>query len=141
MISEDNLYRVLPETLPQVWDGVFNLLAPVLEMDGGRWDEETLYSSISQGLAQLWVVIDHGFAKMAFVTEITSYPLKSVCNLWILAGEDLKDAMVLTPIIGKWAVEHGADSLQAICRPGIAKMFKTQGFETVREVIEKKLKH
>jgi hypothetical protein len=141
MITEANLFRVLPETLPGVWQGVFELISPVLEMDGERWDEETLYASIVQGLAQLWVVIDNGYAKMAFVTEFTTYPLKTVCNLWILAGHDLKEVMTLTPTIGQWAVENGADSLQAVCRPGIAKMFKAKGFETIREVIEKKLKH
>jgi len=106
----------------------------------GEYTLESVHESLLNGDMQLWLVLAEDGCKASIVTEIVTFPGKTICYVVALGGEDMDSWVDLIWILESWAVNLGADSLRFQSREGMLKKLQPFGYDKVYSVAEKDLR-
>lgn len=92
-----------------------------------------LYNGILSGHLRLWPAED-----AVIVTEFVHYPRERHIHVF-LAGGNLKTIEAMRPEIEHFGIANGCSRLTISGRPGWARHFKEQGYETTLHTVVKRL--
>lgn len=114
------------------------LVSPMLERavrHNPHMDMADCLQVLMAGFAQLIVGIEDGEICVAAVMERTRYPKHVVANILFLAGR--RGTMgarldVVTEHLFRWARAHGCDRIALIGLPGLTKVVKRHGGQSLR---------
>jgi hypothetical protein len=113
---------VTPESLDYVW----HKLRPKIELAlstgaGSNFTESYYYNQVNSGIMQMWVFHDPDVIA-AGILSVNEYPAGKVLFIELLAGEQLDRWLDLVePLLKEYAVQIGASTIEALCRPGLVK--------------------
>lgn len=92
-----------------------------------------IYNGIESGLLQFWPAED-----AAIVTEFVHYPQERHIHVF-LAGGNLETINGMRPAVEAFGINNGCSRLTITGRPGWARHFKEEGYETTLHTVVKKL--
>ena len=92
-----------------------------------------IYNGLASGAFQLWPADD-----AAMVTEFVEYPSERHIHVF-LAGGNLETIDKMRTDVEKYGVIHGCKRLTMTGRPGWARHFKEQGYQTTLHTVVKSL--
>lgn len=95
------------------------------------------YGLFESGEQQLWVIGEDGDALAIVVTDIQQYPAFKACRMMQCAGNDKKRWLHHLDDIKAWARSVGCDRMQAIARPGWAKVLND--FKRTHVILEREI--
>ena len=104
-----------------------------LAYGGGTHEYEDIVNSVLEGKMQLWPA-----SQSCLVTEITLYPRKKVCHIF-LGGGELQEVLDIYRYVVQWAIDQGCSSLTTTGRKGWARVLKDEGWESHLVLLEKRL--
>lgn len=142
MIELNSGYKVsaVPtEMIDEAWPAVYPLLEEAVQQSFGAIQAEDVYRELQAGTASLWIAERDGKLTAACVATITSYPRGLALQVWLLAGSDFKQWKEGIAYLESFARRHNCRFIEALARPGLAKMAKYLGFEYRRAFLIKKL--
>ena len=115
------------------------LLAPSVELSGGRESLDTLWYRLTHDYFQLWMFFDEdNIPEGALVTSIEQHPLKKMLNLRFIGGDNLDGwHEELLETLERYAKENGCDGMETVGRFGWKKFLGNFGWETTHIVCEK----
>lgn len=115
--------------VPQVWNDIWPLLSPCVDLDGGRYDEDTLFEALRLGDMQLWVAGDGSYPpRLVVTTEIRVYPCQKWLNIKYVGGKGLPFAFDFLGTIEAWAREQGCCGCEGGGRPEWSRLLAKQGY-------------
>ncbi len=118
--------------LAPVWPLALELLQPCLDLDGGRYDAESLREAIETGDMQLWLfgpLTPVGLKpELAMTTEIRVYPRQKWINIKYVGGEGLKFAADFLGTIEAWGRAQGCVGCEGHGRAGWAPLLHSSGY-------------
>lgn len=123
---------IIPQAVLDVVDAdARKMLAPAVERSGGRHTVDSVMASIYGGYNALWFAFnDDGKSVGALVTEIETYPNRTMLNLIFCAGDDLEDwHEEMLDILEKYGRDNGCDGMELIGRYGWKKFLQKHGWE------------
>lgn len=86
-------------------------------------DENSVYRNLVIGDMQLWLVHEPGAVKAAVVTRFLQYPLRKVCLIFGLGGDDMEQWIDLLPaVLEPWAKAQGCTHIELRGRAGWERM-------------------
>ena len=137
------LALVRPSELDEVTPLVRPLLAEACARTR-RFTADDVIDWIGEGKMQLWCVLAGGMAarprvKAVCVTEILSYPRRTVLSVPVLVGEDRDEWLSHLDVLSRWARAQGCAEIEAMARPGWGRVLAPAGFKTTHIRIEKEL--
>jgi hypothetical protein len=103
---------------PETWAKARPLIEAAIGRGLPTHTAEDIREAIERGEMQMWCR-----GESVIVTEIRQFPRLKVCAA-VLAGGRLDDCLDLTPIIEKWAAEHGCDYAEVYGRRGWQRVHK-----------------
>lgn len=134
--SSANLYGLTVEMVDEWWPHVSSFLQKAVDRSDDKYDIDSIYQKIMSKDMQLWVAVTDKILAVG-VTATHVYPLKKVCVMCFLGGEDLpvwKDTIhVLEDVAREW----GCDYLEIKGRKGWAKVLPE--YEQTYITLRKKL--
>jgi hypothetical protein len=115
----------------------WSLVTPVLERavkQNPHMDMPGLLQTLLAQFAQLIVVTREGDLVAVVVMERHVYPNHVVGNILFLAGAKgaYKRISDVVPHLEKWAKEHGCDRIALLGRPGLSRLVKRHGGESIQ---------
>lgn len=117
------------EYLDNCWKKVEGFVEKASEYTYGRYEPSDIYALVADYDNQLWAAFDGQAFKGVVVTNISTYPRKKMLCMQFCGGEDLsewKDPML--GLLKKFAKDMNCDGIEAVARPGWAKIFKNDGY-------------
>lgn len=113
---------VTPESLDYVWHKLKPKIESALSTGAGRhFTESYYYNQVNSGTMQMWVFHDPDVIA-AGILSVNEYPAGKVLFIELLAGEQLDRWLELVePLLKEYAVQIGASTIEALCRPGLVK--------------------
>ncbi len=99
-------------TAPPFWHEHKAGLQKALDHAGNTHSLEHVRAAIETQDAQWFATQD-----CAFVTEIISYPLKTVGRIWLATG-NLKALKAMQPYMVQWFKQHGCEAILCLGREG-----------------------
>lgn len=80
---------VRAETIPAMWLAVLPLLAPAIDLSGGRLSARSVLDWLRDGRYLLWIAHEEdGEPQAAFVSRIAQYPCKRMLTIDLAGGRD-----------------------------------------------------
>lgn len=137
--SRNRLFGVLSRSVPEYWPEVSPLIQKALAYCDGKYDLRYIYESLMSRKMQLWVSLDSipmSHVEACCITEIVHYPLKCICNIFLVSGKNMQNWLGFEKNIEAWARENGCRSIECYGRPGWEK---TIDWEKIHTVLRKKL--
>ena len=135
--SRSRLFGVLSNSIPEYWPEVSPFIQKALVYGDGKYDLRYIYESLLSRKMQLWVSLtgdhvtgDHE-VEACGITEIVHYPLKCVCNVFLIAGRNMENWLHFEENIESWAKENGCKSIECHGRPGWEKIVNWEKIDTV----------
>jgi hypothetical protein len=120
--------------LEAVWPTTLSLLQPCLDLDGGRYDAESLRQALEAGDMQLWLFGPHYLGaihpKLALTTEIRVYPRQKWINIKYVGGEGLVNAADFLGTVEAWGRTQGCVGCEGDGRTGWWPLLKRSGYES-----------
>jgi len=120
------------EGVRTLWPVVAPLLAPAVEVAGGRMSMKTVLDWLDDGRYVLWVAhADDRLVKAAFVTREAQYPLKRMLTIEICGGTQLADWLeTASAVFRAHSREFGLDGCEMFGRPGWARALRKVGWRS-----------
>jgi hypothetical protein len=118
-----------------VWWMVEDFIERAVGESGGVVTTQDHFDKLVTGDKQLWVIWD-GTCRAAVVTQI----IKSVCFIWAVGGEGMKDWLHLLDDLEGWARKQGCTGMQLWGRPGWMRALNEYGYERKLVIMNKELK-
>lgn len=109
-------------------------LEKALRLAGGTHSVADVIEAARMGRARVWERED-----TIVVTEMINYPRKRVVRCWLCAGALDNVVALVRGDIEAWAREQGANSVEAIGRPGWRDAAQAHGFKVTAHIYEKDL--
>ena len=106
------------DEIEQIWRHVKPLLDKATPHSEGEMEAEDFLPLLLSGTMQLWVAIENKEIIAAMVSQIVSYPRKSVMRIISIGGEDMEKWMPNFPIFENWALDLGCTAIEAWGRKG-----------------------
>jgi hypothetical protein len=114
------------------WHFVWPMLEPCVELDGGRYDEDSLFEAIRLGDMQLWLA---GYARggalapsLAVTTEIRVYPKQKWLNIKYVGGKGLPFAFDFLGTLEAWGRAQDCVGCEGYGRPEWARILQRSGY-------------
>lgn len=131
-MSDLKIHEVPVEMVTDFW----SLVAPLLEKAVRRnphMDMPGLLQMLLAQFGQLIVVTKDGDLLAAAVMERHVYPNHVVGNIMLLAGKrgTYKTIDLVFPHLSKWAKQHGCDRIALLGRPGLSRLVKRHGGQSI----------
>lgn len=130
-----SLFTVQPEQLRELWPQIEPKLKKALSR-GGAWDTIDIAERVLKGSAQIWGTWD-GEIKSVWVTSISVYHTKKVCDILACGGEGLYELSPYIKNVETWAKENDCESVRIYGRKGWEKVLSD--YQKIAIVLEKKL--
>ncbi len=100
-----------------------------LEHSMGEYTADDVRNALLTNDMQLFLACDKGL-KAVIVTQITKYPQKKVLRVFLLHGIDFDSwAADMQETLERYQAFIGADHIEAVVRPGLAKKLKSYGWQ------------
>lgn len=112
-------------------DGCRDWIEAALAYSGGTHTFEDVCNGVLSGRMQLWPA-ENGCC----VTEIVSYPQKTVLN-GFLAGGDMGRILDMIPAIENWARLQGCDGVELTGRRGWVRVFAPMDYRETAVTLRK----
>lgn len=119
------------------WPHICGFLEKAANRSDGKYDLDSIYQKIMSKDMQLWVVMESNRILAAGVTAVHVYPLKKVCCVSFLGGEDMGLWKHTIEKIEQVASEWGCDYVEVMGRKGWAKVLPK--YEQTSITLRKKL--
>ena len=135
-----NVATIEPNDVDKVWPLVREDLAVAVEQSQGEIGLPDIHVALLTGLMRLWISYNSdGTVRSSAVVEIRVTPQKRICFILFAAGGTLNDWDYGSEVIEQWALEQGADVIQAFARKGVVRRFEHLGYQPVYTVVQKDL--
>lgn len=105
--------------------------------ENGRYTVEDILDQIERQERQCWLVMD-GDIRAVAITSISAERFKT-CRIESLAGEGLKEWADAYTEIENWARAMGCAKIEALARPGYARVGRRFGLKQTHVMLEKDL--
>ena len=118
------------EYVDECWKKVENFVEKAAEYTFGRYDSSDIYALVTDYDHQLWAAFDGQEFRGVVVTNVAVYPRKKMLVMQFCGGERLsewKDQML--SLLKRYARDLHCDGIEAVARPGWAKIFKDDGYQ------------
>lgn len=103
------------------------------------YDGEWTYIGLKTGRLQVWALSD-GIIRGIVLTQILSFPRKRVFEIVAIYGVDMLEFFNEMQDVFMWfAKENKCDTIQAVCRPGLQRLLKGFGAESVQIVLRREV--
>lgn len=123
-----------------VWPDVKPLVQRGLMHSVGEYSVEDIYMMIAVGRMQLWVVSEDIELRGIIITELLPYPREYICQVVIVAGDEIDRWDHHLNAVEEWALELGATSMRAYGRLGWKPRAKEHEYEMTYCVYSKSLR-
>lgn len=128
--------QVTAEEFAPAWKHFYPKIRKALS--GDEIAAAALYTRILNGYAQMWLVRGDEGCKACAIVSIGKTPSCTKLIVEVLAGEGLSEwSATLTEFLSDIKDIIGAKSLEASCRPGLAKYLKNEGWKVQSIIMEK----
>jgi hypothetical protein len=119
------------EYVDTCWGKIEAFVQKAAEYTYGRYSVDNLYDMVKEGDHQLWVAYDGKDFKGTVLTNVMNYPQRKVLCMGFCGGIELKDWKdPMLNLLKRFAKDMGCDSIEAFGRPGWAKVFNNDGYQT-----------
>ena len=124
-----------------VWPYTAEFIEDALEYAQGDFTLEDIYGFISDKKMQLWVTGRENTHEVdgCAVTEIVDTPRLKYCRVVLLGGVEMTRWLHVEEAVANWAASLGCKRIEAVCRPGFAKILPKFGYEQTHVVMCKEL--
>lgn len=127
------IHEVPIDMVGDFWPLVSPMLARAVKHNP-HMDSADVLQLLMSGFAQLIVAIEDGQITVAAVMERANYPKHVVGNILLLAG--IRGTMgarlnAVTEHLFRWAKSHGCDRIALIGLPGLTRVVKRHGGESI----------
>lgn len=129
---------VYPEDVRYVWHLVESDVENAAKYSNGTHNADVILQAIMGRRSLLWIITDPDDEPVAhMITEIAQYPLKRVVVVVTAGGRDFKKWQdVGMETLLRYQEEANCDSLEAVCRPGMAKWLSQLGWNKKSTIME-----
>lgn len=129
------------DKVASVWSMVWGMLEPCVALDGGRYDEDSLFEALRVGDMQLWLA---GHARsgnlapsLAVTTEIRVYPRQKWLNIKYVGGKGLSFAFDFLGTIEAWGRAQGCVGCEGHGRDDWSRLLQRNGYRVRGQGYEK----
>jgi len=120
----------------EVWRDVLPLIEKAAVHGRGEYQPEDVLVAIHEGRMQLWLFREEGKLALVCVTEIISFPRKTVCFINALAGYRMLEMWDLFfPVAEVWLAQLGVSRVMTECRDEVAAKTERLGFRKLANVM------
>lgn len=124
--------QVTNETIDQIWPAFSAKIRRALK--GSHYPESHYYDSVKSGSMQMWAAHENEVYAVGIVSVLEHKDHLSIL-VEVIAGERLNDWIEeVGPVLHKFKEITGATTIEAFCRPGLAKRLK--GWKTKAILME-----
>ena len=129
------------EDLNVLWPTVLPMFECALEFEHGQLTPEKIYNRIMAGNLVLLVALDEDDKIVAEQTlEVWKTETETICNLVTTGGNRMNEWLTdMAEVIDKLAVEFDCDVIRTRGRLGWLKVLKSQGYEPMYFVAQKRV--
>lgn len=127
----DWVWGVQAQYVAPIWEQVAPLIGRALARNRGEYTVDDIRRMIESRDMQLWVYGAGGKVRAAAVTEILSFPRRTVCNVVLCAGACRAGWRQAAARMEEWAKAQGCAEIKAIGRRGWARAVGWQELDTV----------
>jgi hypothetical protein len=129
------------ESLAGLWNVVWPMLEPCVEMDTGRYDEDSLFEAIRLGDMQLWLA-GHTrsgalLPSLAVTTEIRVYPKSKWLTIKYVGGKGLPFAFDFLGTLEAWGHAQGCVGCEGYGRDEWSRLLQRNGYRVRGQGYEK----
>lgn len=118
------------EYVDNCWDKIEPFMEKAAEYTFGRYESNDIYAAVTDYDHQLWAAFDGQVFKGVVVTSVAVYPRKKMLVMQFCGGEDLHEwKNPMLKLLQRFARDLHCDGIEAIARPGWAKVFKNDGYQ------------
>ena len=130
-------WLIATNAIDGTWPAAKHFVEQALAESSGRINADDVLEQLQSGGMQLWMLVAaEGEPEIVavLVTEIISYPRKTVLDLSLMAGDRMDLWLEALPLLEQWAFEQGADQVQIHGRSGWARVagLRRKSFENVQ---------
>jgi hypothetical protein len=113
---------VTPDTLAHVWSRLRPQILKGLRHGAGQhYSEDYYYNNVNNGTMQMWVYHELDVVG-AGIISVNEMPNGKTVFIEMLAGEKITEWLeIVEPLLQEYAVQIGATTIEALCRPGLVK--------------------
>lgn len=124
-----------PEILPE-WGKIKGLLKKAADWSRGEWKTSDVLVKVSSGQQQVWVFYFGDDVQAVGVTELLTYPRKTVCNIYAMAGFGMQDLWKeFSQALIVWLKANNVDEIQTTCRDEVMEKLLPLGFTKAANVL------
>ena len=124
-----------PTEVLQQWEDIRPLIHRVNEKSYGLYTTEDILYELLEANFQLWTITKGAKLRAVFITVVTDYPQKRVCDVMWLAGEGIHEWLnEALAALESWARTLGCDLLRPTGRKAWGRL---GGFKKEEEVFLK----
>ena len=132
---------VKKEDLQTLWPTVLPMFECALEYEQGDLTPELIYNRIMKGNLVLLVAIDDDKIVAEQTLEVWKTGTQTICNLVTTGGNRMNEWLDdMAEVIDKLAAEFDCDVIRTRGRLGWLRVLKSQGYEPMYFVAQKRLK-
>ena len=115
---------VSPDDIPYIWENVQPHLEAMEPHSEGELAPEDFYEAIHNGEMQLWLAAEGKELLASMVTQIVTYPRKTILRIISIGGDDMEKWIGYIPLIEDWALSMGCTSLEVGGRTAWLRILK-----------------
>lgn len=125
-------------SLDEAYGHTAHLIQQALDFSIGS-DLKDVMRRLKEGSAVLWIVEKDYQIKGIVITEVIIYPQCKALNIWLVAGEDIKEWQDCFASLEMYARHHNCKFVETTCRLGLKHVLKHLGLRDFRIVGIKEL--
>ena len=138
--------NVVPQDMvEETWPVVGPIIERALKYgEGDRQTLESMKAALVSGQAMLWVTRSYGEIVGTIVVKLVDYPNKRAVFVELIAGDAgthnlfAKSFGAVNDMLKRFKKLNKADTIEASCRPGLARILERRGWKPKAVVMEAK---
>lgn len=126
-----NISIVPAEHIENVWPSIERYVAGAAEYTNGRYTTEDIKNEFKREAQILWIAFDERHVYGFVATAVTEYPQKRALFMNFIGGEEgMLWKVPMLETLKRFARDQNCSILEAVGRPGWAKIFGADGLKT-----------
>lgn len=135
MISRlEGAIQVVGEDVRDFFPQVLPFLERALRHANGELTLSDVLELAEKGIMQLWICYAGDKVETVMTTEISDFPSRRVVRVVTLAGR-IAPYLHIWKLLQEWALMHGAEEIEAWCRPAMTRLLRRYGFAKRYEIV------